>query len=78
MTNEINKSSKTWITCGFFKEYNEAKEKIAELGDKFDLYKIKRVKDRSKEASYKLKVWKKAKALTKTKNKSNNKKITNY
>ena len=51
-------NNKTWTTCGFFKNYNEAQEKITELEDEFELYKIKRVKEKSKEGLFKLKAWK--------------------
>ena len=54
----LNMSEKTWTTCGYFKEFNNAKEKINELGEEYELYKIKRVRERTKEGMFKLKAWK--------------------
>ena len=53
-------TEKTWTTCGYFKEYDKAKEKINELGEEFELYKIKRVRESSREGMFKLKAWKRA------------------
>ena len=50
-------SNKVWATYGLFKEYDEAKEKIDELSDEFDLYKIKRIREQNKKGWFKLKTW---------------------
>ena len=50
--------TKTWTTYGIFDKYNEATKKISELGDEFDLYKIKLIREENRRGAYKLKVWK--------------------
>ena len=62
-------SNKVWATYGLFKEYDEAKEKIDELSDEFDLYKIKRIREQNKKGWFRLKTWKQP-----TENKKNKKK----
>ena len=57
MTEEI--TEKIWIDCGYFQLHEEAQGKIEELGTEFELYKIKRVREKSKEGWYKVKAWKK-------------------
>ena len=51
-------NNKTWTTCGFFTTYNDAKEKINELDDEFELYKVKRVREKGKKGLFKVKAWK--------------------
>ena len=65
-------SEKTWTTCDYFKEYNKAKEKINELGEEFELYKIKRARERTKEGMFKLKAWKQQPEKPKNKKKKKN------
>jgi len=50
--------TKTWTTYGVYDEYNEVTKKISELGDKYDLYKIKLIREKKRRSAYKLKVWK--------------------
>jgi hypothetical protein len=50
--------TKTWTTYGIYDEHNEATKKISELGDKYDLYKIKLIREKKRNGAYKLKVWK--------------------
>tara|TARA_R110002020_G_scaffold149496_1_gene325822 strand:+ start:240 stop:440 length:201 start_codon:yes stop_codon:yes gene_type:complete len=50
--------TKTWTTYGVYDEYNEVTKKISELGDKYDLYKIKLIREKKRRGAYKLKVWK--------------------
>tara|TARA_R100000008_G_C3585281_1_gene171753 strand:- start:1047 stop:1301 length:255 start_codon:yes stop_codon:yes gene_type:complete len=72
------KAEKTWINYGFFKHYDEAKNKINDLKDEFESYKIKRVREKSKEGWYKLKVWSKPEEKKSKKSKKNaNKKVRN-
>lgn len=68
----LNMSEKTWTTCGYFKEFNNAKEKINELGEEYELYKIKRVRERTKEGMFKLKAWKQPQEQLKSKKKKKN------
>ena len=52
-----NLKEKIWTDCGYFETHELAKEKIAQLGEKFELYKIKKVREKSKEGWYKVKAW---------------------
>ena len=70
-------SNKTWTIYGFFDNYDEAKEKINELNDKYDLYKIKRARETAKKGCFKLKVWKKPIEVKKKKKKRKSKKDDN-
>ena len=54
------KENKIWTDCGYFELYEDAQKKIEELETQYDLYKIRRVRDKSKEGWYKVKAWKKA------------------
>lgn len=51
-------TNKTWTIYGYFDNYDKAKQKVEELNSEYDLYKINRVRESSKEGWYKLKVWK--------------------
>ena len=53
----MNNKTKIWTNYGFFKTYNAVQNKIKELGNKFQLYKIRLVKEYGKEGWFKLKVW---------------------
>ena len=44
-----SENNKIWTNYGFFEHYNETKNKINDLKDEFELYKIKRVREKSKE-----------------------------
>ena len=70
-------SNKTWVIYGFFDNYDKAKEKINELDDEFDLYKIKRVREANKKGWFKLKAWKKPIEVKKKKKKGKPKKDGN-
>ncbi len=52
------KINKIWTDCGYFEIYEEAQHEIENLGDKFELYKIKRVREKSKRDWFKVKAWK--------------------
>ena len=56
---KVNSEEKIWTDCGYFQLYKEAENKIEDLGTEFELYKIRRVKEKSKEGWYKVKAWKK-------------------
>jgi len=62
-------TTKTWITYGIYDEHNEVTKKISELGDEYDLYKIKLIREKKRNGAYKLKVWKRPVEKNKKKNK---------
>ena len=70
-------TNKIWTNYGFFEHYNEAKNKINDLKEEFELYKIKRVREKSKEGWFKLKVWNKPVENKKKSKKNANKKVRN-
>jgi len=72
-----SENNKIWTNYGFFEHYNETKNKINDLKDEFELYKIKRVREKSKEGWFKLKVWNKQAENKKKSKKNANKKVRN-
>jgi len=68
------KKEKIWTDCGYFELYEEAQHEIEELGDEFELYKIRRVREKSKRDWFKVKAWKKAAPKRRNKNKKGKKK----
>tara|TARA_R110000824_G_scaffold250015_2_gene438832 strand:+ start:247 stop:456 length:210 start_codon:yes stop_codon:yes gene_type:complete len=62
------KTSKIWTDCGYFESHEGALNKVKELDTQFEIYKIRKVREKSKEDWYKVKAWKKP-AEKKTKKK---------
>ena len=52
------KENKIWTDCGFFEVYEEAQNKIKELDGEYELYKIRKVREKGKKGWYKVKAWK--------------------
>jgi len=52
------KTNKIWTDCGYFETYEEATNKVKDLDTQFESYKIRRVKEKSKEDWFKVKAWK--------------------
>jgi|10_taG_2_1085330.scaffolds.fasta_scaffold16494_4 hypothetical protein len=61
--------TKIWTTYGIFDEYIEVTKKIHELGEEYDLFKIKLIREKKRRGAYKLKVWKRPVEKKKTKRK---------
>jgi len=51
------KKTKIWKDHGFFETYEEAKVQLGEAKNKFDLCKIRLIKEKKKRGWFKIKVW---------------------
>ena len=51
--------TKIWKDYGFFETYEQASKELQEIKNKFDLCKIRLIREKSKQGWFKIKVWSK-------------------